>query len=114
MPHDILTAVPTSFLPGVVTPYTQSMNLTAERELPANLMLQASYVSLLGRKNPIGNQQNPAVAIDAGGNFVVVWENYDVGGIYSRRFDINGNPLSATDVRVTSSTTGRDSTRMSR
>ena len=54
-------AISTSFLPGVVTPYTQSMNLTVERELPGNLMLQASYVSLLGRKNPIGNQQNPAI-----------------------------------------------------
>ena len=41
-----------------------------------------------------GNQQTPAIASDAAGNFVVVWESVDqdgsLGGIYGQRFDDRG------------------------
>lgn len=38
-----------------------------------------------------GLQNNPAVAIDSGGRFVVVWEGVGVGDdIYAQRFDENG------------------------
>lgn len=44
-----------------------------------------------------GILEEPAVAMDAAGNFVVVWVNsiQDSGdyGVYGRRFDANGNPL---------------------
>jgi len=45
-----------------------------------------------------GHQRNAEVAMDADGDFVVVWESegQDIGGsyaIYGRRFDATGNPL---------------------
>ncbi len=44
-----------------------------------------------------GNQQNPDVAMDADGNFVMVWESPDGdnAGIYVRRFDNTGTPQGA-------------------
>ena len=46
-----------------------------------------------------GSQVDPAVASDAAGNFVVVWESDgqdgDRGGIFGRRFDASGTPLGA-------------------
>ena len=39
----------------------------------------------------IGQQENPAVAMDADGNFVVVWSGSD--GMLAQRFDALGNPL---------------------
>jgi hypothetical protein len=45
-----------------------------------------------------GDQRYAAVSADAAGNFVVVWANDgqdgDVGGIFARRYDAAGNPLS--------------------
>jgi len=44
-----------------------------------------------------GNQNNPAVAAAANGNFVVVWSSYfqfsDYGQIVGQRFDAGGTPL---------------------
>jgi hypothetical protein len=42
-----------------------------------------------------GDQVGPAVAMDAAGNFVVVWQgrDSDAEGIVARRFDVAGNPL---------------------
>ena len=45
-----------------------------------------------------GSQVVPDVAIDAAGNFVVVWasgpgQDGDAYGVFGRRFDANGNPL---------------------
>ncbi len=40
-------------------------------------------------------QRNPAVASDAAGNFVVVWESYQDGsyqGIFGQRYDVFGTP----------------------
>lgn len=47
----------------------------------------------------IGSQQRPAIAADAVGNFVVVWGSASAQdgsreGVYARRFDMNGQPLS--------------------
>ena len=43
-------------------------------------------------------QGSPSVAMDAIGNFVVAWDSQgqdgSFGGIYARKFDYNGNPLS--------------------
>jgi hypothetical protein len=57
----------------------------------------------------VGNQAEPAVATDGGGNFVVVWmsthptlTSYD---IFGQRFDANGNLLGG-EFRVNSYTTG--------
>lgn len=45
----------------------------------------------------VGNQSNPDVAMDALGNFVVVWESADQDGdehgIYAQRFDTAGNKV---------------------
>ncbi len=42
-----------------------------------------------------GAQQAPALAMDAAGNFVVVWQGQDADkeGVLARRFDSDGNPL---------------------
>ncbi|KAA5546992.1 tandem-95 repeat protein [Roseiconus nitratireducens] len=43
-----------------------------------------------------GNQQRPAIASDAAGNSLVVWQSPGQSGqsaIYARRFDASGNPL---------------------
>jgi hypothetical protein len=45
----------------LVSPYTQNMNFTIEREVLPNTMVQASYVGSLGRHVPLDYQQNPAV-----------------------------------------------------
>jgi hypothetical protein len=41
-----------------------------------------------------GDQFFPAVAMDAGGDFVVAWESYGhpLGGVLARRFDADGTP----------------------
>jgi hypothetical protein len=44
------------------------------------------------------NQEQPAVAMDGAGNFVVVWSGSGVGdgdGVFARRFDNLGNPIAA-------------------
>ena len=44
-----------------------------------------------------GHHTDPEVAADSLGNFVVVWESFDVASeellIHSRRFDLHGEPL---------------------
>lgn len=50
------------------------------------------------------NQEMPAVAMDAAGNFVVVWQSPDGDefGVYLRRYAADGTPLSG-EVRINSS-----------
>lgn len=52
------------------------------------------------------DQLNPDVAIDAKGNFVVVWQSNDqsLNGIYARRFDAEGEPR-GDEFRINSYTT---------
>ncbi|NJR66614.1 MAG: hypothetical protein HC772_16965 [Leptolyngbyaceae cyanobacterium CRU_2_3] len=42
------------------------------------------------------NQENPSVAIDAGGNFIIAWESQNQdgsgSGVYARRYSANGQP----------------------
>lgn len=61
-----------------------------------------------------GCRQLPAVAADAGGNFVVAWQSdQDPGGgsgVYARRFSSAGVPLDATEFRVNTTVAG-DQTR---
>ncbi len=57
----------------------------------------------------IGDQTNPAVAIDADGDLVVVWqsENSSVDGsydVYARRFSSVGTPLDDVEFRVNTTT----------
>ncbi len=57
-----------------------------------------------------GHQSHPAVASDAAGNFVVVWENENDGdgsgyGIVGRRFSSSGSPLSA-EIVINAATAG--------
>ena len=55
-------------------------------------------------------QENPDVAIDDQGDFVIAWMDYgldgDYGGIYARRYDSRGNDLSS-QFQVNEYTTGR-------
>lgn len=55
------------------------------------------------------NQDSPAIATDANGNFIVVWESEDQdgngSGIYAQRYDRNGNPLGS-EFRVNTFTNG--------
>jgi hypothetical protein len=57
-------------------------------------------------------QLSPAVAMDAGGNFVVVWESHgqdgDVLGIYGQRYDATGSPRGG-EFRVNTYTTSYQS-----
>ena len=59
-----------------------------------------------------GNQRDPAIATDAAGSFVVVWQSsvQDAGGygIFGRRFDSAGGPLGS-EFRINSHTTGDQS-----
>jgi hypothetical protein len=56
-----------------------------------------------------GEQANPAVAMDAGGNFVVVWESKDQDGsgrgVYGQRFNIDAQPVGG-EFRVNTTTDG--------
>ena len=54
-----------------------------------------------------GTQDNPAVACDANGNFVVTWQSADAdgAGIFGRRFSANGTPL-AGQFQVNNTTAG--------
>ncbi len=43
-----------------------------------------------------GIQENPSVAVDNAGNFIIAWNGNGVGdsdGVFARRFDSSGNPL---------------------
>src|SRR5688500_15176418 len=67
--------------------------------LEQRLMLTADPAGSEFRVNTttLDVQQNPAVAMDAAGGFVVAWESYrQVGddglGIFARRFDAAGVP----------------------
>ncbi len=55
-----------------------------------------------------GDQRVPAVALDAAGNFVVVWHSPQDGsfeGVFGQRFDSNGTPV-GTEFQVNTYTTG--------
>jgi len=58
----------------------------------------------------VGNQVSPDVSMSPSGEFVVVWESPaqdgDMEGIFARRFDPTGNPVSS-EIPVNSYTTGR-------
>jgi VCBS repeat-containing protein len=50
-----------------------------------------------------GNQYNSSVAMDANGNFVVVWQGEgpgDTDGIFGRRFNADGTAIDVTEFRV--------------
>jgi hypothetical protein len=73
-----------------------------------------SGAPLDGQEFPIntyttGNQDHPAVAVDASGDFVVVWvSNGQDGsglGVFGRRFDSSGAPLDAEEFQVNTYTT---------
>jgi hypothetical protein len=55
-----------------------------------------------------GNQKEPGVAMDAGGNFVVTWQGpgQDQNDIFAQRFEPNGQPLGA-EFLVNVNTAGR-------
>jgi hypothetical protein len=56
-----------------------------------------------------GDQSSPAIALDAGGNFVVAWNSYNQdgsgSGVFGHRFDPGGSPLGS-DFQVNSYITG--------
>ena len=56
-----------------------------------------------------GNQQNPSVAMDASGDFVVAWETYGYHGsgfgIYAQQYNASGTPYGS-QFQVNASTTG--------
>jgi hypothetical protein len=64
--------------------------LTALAQIPLGLEFQVNFITQYA-------QALPSVAVDAAGNFVVVWENFDPGfanqEVWGRRFDANGNAL---------------------
>ncbi|MGF1496903.1 MAG: calcium-binding protein [Elainellaceae cyanobacterium] len=55
------------------------------------------------------DQENPAIAADASGNFVIVWESDDQDGsgrgIFAQRFDSSGNPIGS-EFQVNGTTDG--------
>jgi len=54
-------------------------------------------------------QENPAIAMDGAGNFVVVWNSYlqdgSSNGVFGRRFDLNCKPLSE-EFQINTETSG--------
>jgi len=59
------------------------------------------------------NQGAPAIAMDSLGGFVIAWQNNSTTagdgsgyGIYARRFGYDGTPLTTTDFRVNTATSG--------
>lgn len=56
-----------------------------------------------------GSQQNPSIASDAAGNYVVVWQSAnqdgDGNGVYGRRYNAAGNPLGA-EFQISQTTVG--------
>ncbi len=71
--------------------------------LPATalLLMTASLTAQVGDEFQVNsytsnNQQNPSVAIDADGDFVVAWQSYTQDGsdegIFAQRFDSLGTP----------------------
>ena len=59
-----------------------------------------------------GNQNNPAVAADAAGNFVVTWSSFgqdgSIDGIFGQRYDAAGAPLGP-EFRINTNTLGSQS-----
>lgn len=58
-----------------------------------------------------GDQDNSAVAMDAAGNFVIVWEGNGPGdgsGIFAQRFDANGSKVGS-EILVNNTTSGTQS-----
>ncbi|HVT89781.1 MAG TPA: hypothetical protein VHD56_13075 [Tepidisphaeraceae bacterium] len=72
----------------------------------------AQGTTILVNNNPSGDQIKPAVAMDADGNFVVVWvspQDSDLSnGIYARKFAANGTPFNGntSEVHLNEFTTG--------
>jgi hypothetical protein len=58
------------------------------------------------------DQRDPAVASDSSGNVVVVWSSYgqdgDLGGIFGRKFDSSGNPVTS-EFTISSTSLGHQS-----
>jgi outer membrane receptor protein involved in Fe transport len=61
--NPLFTGVPQIFFPGpdLRTPYTQQYNLTVQRQIVKNLVLETAYVGKLGRKLLTGINPNPAL-----------------------------------------------------
>ena len=58
---------------------------------------QPQGTEILVNQTTVDTQESPAIAMDALGNFVVVWESYSETGqndIYARRFNADGTPSS--------------------
>ena len=56
-----------------------------------------------------GDQRDSSVAMDAAGNFIVVWEGAGIGdsdGVFYRRFNADGNPMDMFEVRANLSIAG--------
>lgn len=70
--------------------------------IPAGNEIQVNTTTL--------NAQNePSVAVDANGNYVVVWQSFDQdgddNGVYAQRYDRFGNPIGG-EIQINTSTTG--------
>ena len=107
-------------LPKVVT-NTAGNFVVVWESIDQNDKLHIYYRRLDATGTALGNNQSvtskaiststfstkPSVAMDAAGNFVVAWENYDDAAgdedIYARRFDANGTALGA-EFRVNATT----------
>ena len=57
--------------------------------------------------DPTGTQDQPAIAFDGGGNFVIAWHapSFGTGDVFGQRYSSLGEP-SGTEFRVNTSTTG--------
>ena len=73
-------------------------NLYARRY---NSLDEAQGEEFIINDNLPGNQLHPSVAIGSDGRFVVVWEDYNQGGLFSQLFDSDGQPVGS-ETRVNS------------
>jgi hypothetical protein len=97
-------------MPAVTLPNTQTLNGTPLTSSPADA--QAIRYESEVNVNTAGVQQTDsknATAMDANGNYVVVWSSYGQDGsgwgVYARRFNAAGTPLSG-EFRVNTTTAG--------
>ncbi len=57
----------------------------------------------------LGDQSAPSIAMDDSGDFLIVWEgvgNLDADGVFGRRYNENGTPLSNSEFRVSETISG--------
>jgi hypothetical protein len=94
--------------------YTRGKNMTPIRNNLAAVVITLAAAIICRAEfqintNTTNKQENPAIAMDGAGNFVVVWNSYlqdkSSNGIFAQRFDPNCSPLGE-EIQINTTSTG--------